>query len=206
MMLAIQRSSSCEYPLGYEPTFPPHALLLDHEKAHGDIFVSLMLSGRLTGWDRAERPQLRDDGKFYIDDDLYYLEVEMENHGIDRLAEKVARYKKHFRESQESFHVLFVMKQSLDKILKVFESERTTPHYRACLLDELVASPMTASLHHLGGKRPSKKSSKRHSKHVLNAYPGPICKNIIIHRDTGITLPDYCLFCLVLPSAQSRLP
>lgn len=100
-----------------------------------------MVSGRLTGWDRSERSNLRDDAQFFIDDDLYYLEVEMESHGVDRLADKVVRYKKHFRETGEAFHVLFVMKESLDKIHGVFDSEQTTVHYRACLLSEIIANP-----------------------------------------------------------------
>lgn len=127
--------------LGHKPTTTIHPLLFEHEKAIGDVFVSLMVSGRLTGWDRGERPSLRDDAQFFIDDDLYYLEVEMENHGADRLADKVVRYKKHFRETGEAFHVLFVMKESLDKIHGVFDSERTTTHYKACLLSEIVESP-----------------------------------------------------------------
>jgi hypothetical protein len=140
------KKSKIAQKLGYEPTQPVHPLLLDHEKAQGDIFVSLMLSGRLTGWDRDER-SLKDDAKFWIDDDAYYLEVEMENHGMDRLTDKVVRYKKYFRETHEAFHVLFVMKQSTDKILSVFEAENTTTHYKACLLDEVIANPLTAQLH-----------------------------------------------------------
>lgn len=127
--------------LGYKPTPTIHPLFFEHERAIGDVFVSLMVSGHLTGWDRGERPHLRDDAQFFIDEDLYYLEVEMENHGADRLADKVVRYKKHFRETGEAFHVLFVMKESLDKIRGVFDSERVTTHYRACLLSEVTANP-----------------------------------------------------------------
>jgi len=129
--------------LGYKPTSTIHPLLFEHERAIGDVFVSLATSGHLTGWDRGERPQLRDDAQFFIDDDLYYLEVEMENHGVDRLADKLARYRKHFRETGEAFHVLFVMKESVDKIRGVFAVERTTAHYKACLLSEIVTSPST---------------------------------------------------------------
>lgn len=126
---------------GYKPTPPIHPLYFEHEKAIGDIFVSLMISGHLTGWDRSDRPSLRDDAQFYIDEDLYYLEMEMGNHGVDRLTEKVVRYKKHFRETGERFHTLFVMRDSLEKIESVFEEERVTNHYRACLFEQITASP-----------------------------------------------------------------
>jgi hypothetical protein len=127
--------------LGYKSTPPIHPLYFEHEKAIGDVFVSLAISGHLTGWDRSDRPKLRDDAQFYIDDNLFYLEVEMGNHGIDRLTEKVVRYKKYFRETGEPFHVLFVMKDDLAKIQNVFASERTTIHYKSCLLEEVVTNP-----------------------------------------------------------------
>jgi hypothetical protein len=126
--------------LGFKPTQPIHPLYFEHEKAIGDIFVALAISGHLTGWDRTDR-KLKDDAQFYIDDDLYYLEMEMGNHGVDRLTEKVERYQHHYRETGERFTGLFVMSESLETIRKVFEAKRTTPHYRACVLSELVDHP-----------------------------------------------------------------
>lgn len=127
--------------LGYKPTPPIHPLYFEHEKAIGDIFVSLMVSGHLTGWDRTDRPDLRDDAQFFIDEDLYYLEMEMGNHGTERLTEKVVRYKKYFRETGERFNVLFVMFEDTAKIDAVIESERVSSHYRSCVLSDIIARP-----------------------------------------------------------------
>jgi hypothetical protein len=127
--------------LGFKPTQPIHPLYFDHEKAIGDIFVTLAVSGHLTGWDRSDR-KLKDDAQFNIDEDLYYLEMEMGNHGQAGLTEKVVRYKTHFRETGEQFQVLFVMNESAETIQRVFETERTTSHYQACLLSEIVSNPL----------------------------------------------------------------
>jgi len=127
--------------LGHKPTPPIHPLYFEHEKAIGDIFVSLAVSGHLTEWDRDDRPSLRDDARFSIDQDTYYLEMEMGNHGADRLTEKVVRYKKYFRETGERFNVLFVMFEDANKIEHVLESERVTSHYQACLLADIVDNP-----------------------------------------------------------------
>jgi hypothetical protein len=125
---------------GFKPTQPIHPLYFEHEKAIGNIFVELALTGHLTGWDRTDR-KLKDDAQFSIDENLYYLEMEMGNHGPAALTEKVVRYKSHFRETEERFHVLFVMNETAQTIKKVFETERTTPHYQACLLSEILSNP-----------------------------------------------------------------
>ena len=76
--------------LGYQPPGKLRPMFYEHEKAHGEVFVSLALCYdlNLNEWDRAENQFLRNDGHFVVGDDFYFLEVEMDNHGADRLAEK----------------------------------------------------------------------------------------------------------------------
>lgn len=127
--------------LGYQSPGKLRPMFYEHEKAHGEVFVSLALCHdlNLNEWERAENQFLRNDGHFMVGDDFYFLEVEMDNHGAERLTEKVDRYRAYYRETQERFSVLFVFQTEAkrDAVIDLFGVLKVTKHYRAVTIEEI---------------------------------------------------------------------
>lgn len=141
------RSSKVSRQLGYEPTGFMHPIFYDHEKAHGDVFVSLALTGHLTHYERKENQTLRNDGEFAISGSFHYLEVEMGTHGDSKIEEKLKRYFKHFGTGNQ-FQVLFVVPDEayLERVVGVFDNAGASKHYKAVVFGDVYRNALTAEI------------------------------------------------------------
>ena len=134
--------------LGYKSTnWEIHSSLYDHEKACADIFISLALTDTLMEWggEGNQKSGLRHDRKFRIDDRIFYLEVERDSQGADKLRDKLARYVKHYREKEEPFHVLFTVNNEteLERLIYLFEEKRLNNSYAAVIHQDFISSPLS---------------------------------------------------------------
>jgi hypothetical protein len=137
--------------LGYiAPKSDIHKYNYDHTKRAGDIFVSLALSGSLYLWEgEGNRPDLRWDRKFAVDDRDFYLEVETGSQDIGKLRLKTERYLRYWEEIHEPFNVLFTVGSDagMRKVLTLFTEYRLNNHYMVVSQSDFVSSPFTADIY-----------------------------------------------------------
>lgn len=144
-----------KHPLNEEQGFAPpkaevHRYKYEHEKDCGDIFVSLALTGNLLLWEGEGRAikGFRHDRKFSLDKLDWYLENERGTQAPTVLRGKLDQYIKHYRETKEMFHVLFVVQDedAVSQIVYLFEEYRLPNFYWACVFDQFVSDPLTAQI------------------------------------------------------------
>lgn len=125
---------------GYTPPKSEiHRFKYEHEKACGDVFVTLALTGKLFGWEAHKKIS-----KEIIPDRMadyggtVYIEVEMGSQ--DKIREKAEAYRKYFYETKEQFQVWFLVDS--DKLYQSgLEDLRNYPRqYSIQKLDEFHAS------------------------------------------------------------------
>ena len=136
---------------GFEVTnWKVHSNMYFHEKDCSEIFVSLVLTERLNKWlgEGDQKQGFRHDRKFQFNWKWYYLEVERGSQKKPDWQGKIISYQKLYRETKESFHVLFAMRdeESVNEMITIFEQMKCTNHYVATTISELVADPLTARL------------------------------------------------------------
>jgi hypothetical protein len=87
-----------------------HTFKYEHEKACADVFVTLVLSGKLLNWEQHKKI-----GKSIIPDrtadtgKMAYIEVEMGSQ--NKIREKAEAYKQYFHETKQHFNVWFLVKE-----------------------------------------------------------------------------------------------
>lgn len=129
-----------------------HGSLYDHEKTAAEIFVSLVLTGRLEKWEGEgdQKFGVRYDRMFKILDDprIVYLEVEMGNHGKPILSAKILAYQKLYRETKQKFCVLFAMltEKEVRNMIKLFAELNAPNHYWSVVTAELIDNPLEARI------------------------------------------------------------
>jgi hypothetical protein len=96
---------------GYTPPKSEiHTFKYEHEKACGDVFVTLILTKKLYGWEMHKKI-----GKDIIPDrtadydGTVYIEVEMGSQ--NKIRQKAESYMRYFRETREAFDVWFLVKE-----------------------------------------------------------------------------------------------
>ena len=134
---------------GVTPTnWKIHRSLYEHEKSCGDIFVSLVLTGRLVEWqgEGDQKAGFRHDRLFRIDDPVNYLEEERGNQGLGKLRDKLTHYADHFRKNRQPFNVLFAVdtEPEIERLAGLFEEFKLGNSYGVVLQDELVLDPLSA--------------------------------------------------------------
>lgn len=98
--------------LGYEPPRAEiHTYKYEHEKACADVFVSLVLSGKLIGWEQHKKIGGIIPDRTATLDGTVYIEVEMGSQ--DKIRQKAESYKKYFQETRQQFDVWFLVKDQL---------------------------------------------------------------------------------------------
>ena len=113
-----------------------HSHFYPHEKLCGDVFVQLVLTGNLHGW---EHKRLNDDIKpdrtFYYGDDLVFLEAERGSHNESTIRQKIQNYQQHWRETKARFKVLFVSRT--DQHYQMIARNLSHPAYTVIHIDDL---------------------------------------------------------------------
>lgn len=134
--------------LGYTPPKSEiHALLYEHEKSLGDVFVSLVLTERLVNWQTEgdQKIGLRYDRLFQIDERKFYVERETGSQGKDKLRTKLRRYQAHYQKTHESFHVL-VLAEEAELYLSIFEELRLSSHYGVAIFSDFIKDPLNTEI------------------------------------------------------------
>lgn len=129
-----------------------HSALYEHEKACADIFVSLALTDTLLEWqgEGDQKAGFRHDRLFRLGDPIIYLEMEMGNHGPEKLRGKVARYVELERRMRKSFNVVFSFRTEpeVEAMAGIFVECGASRQYGSVLHSELVGAPLTARVTH----------------------------------------------------------
>jgi hypothetical protein len=122
--------------MGYEPPRSEiHTFKYEHEKTCADVFVTLVLTGKLLSW--AVHKKL---GKNIIPDrtaDLgktVYIEVEMGSQ--DKIWQKANAYRQYFTDNRKPFEVWFLVKDEAQLARAEQDLADFPSHYRASLLSQ----------------------------------------------------------------------
>lgn len=135
--------------LGYiPPKAEIHAFKYDHEKDCADVFVSLAITEGLYEWqgEGDQRGGFRHDRLFRVCPCTYYLERERGSQGPDKLRAKIERYMKHYKQSEESFNVLFTVdtEPEIERLGSLFKEFGLGNSYQIALHQEFVDDPLEA--------------------------------------------------------------
>ncbi len=135
-----------------QTTWKIHSTLYEHEKACGDVFVSLAITNSLLEWqgEGDQKSGFRHDRLFRFSDSINYLEMEMGNHGKDTLRGKVKHYLDLFRKTRKPFNVLFSLptEQGVEDMVGIFDELGVGKQYGAVLQSELVKDALSARVTH----------------------------------------------------------
>jgi hypothetical protein len=156
--------------LGVSPTlWKVHSSLYEHEKACGELFVSLAVTNQLWLWEGEgdQKQGFRHDRVFQLfssDDPVWYLEEETGSQSEGKWRGKVENYLRLFRETRQPFNVLFDMPDAdyVSRILAVFGEYQLRVQYAAAVHGELVNDPLGASLFTNKGPKTFSNYSSKH--------------------------------------------
>lgn len=157
-----------EFGIDY-PRFEIHRFKYEHEKACGDVFVSLALTNQLFEWtgEGDQKSGFRHDRKFALQGLPWYLEHEEGNHVQNILREKLTRYFQLWSQTHEPFGVLFTVKQpeTFDLLLSLFKELHLPASYCVTLHSDFVSDPLNAEL-------TSRNATQKTSNHPYNQILG----------------------------------
>jgi hypothetical protein len=116
-----------------------HTFKYEHEKLCADIFVLIYLSGNLYSWGQKKLKGIIPDRYFEYGDQLVYLELERGTQDQKRIVKKLQAYKNWFRETNEKFHVWFIVtdERTHKMISDLLQNEPRA--YRVYTLDKLIS-------------------------------------------------------------------
>lgn len=137
------------HKLGYSPPNKEiHPLFYEHEIIRGDAFVSAALSGHLLEWEW--EPVVK---KFVPDvlarfsDPIIYIEVERGKQNKAKLIKKIENYLNLFRETRETFYVLFIVADDLvDLMERIFEEMNLPQKYMFVTANAFIQDVLNAPL------------------------------------------------------------
>jgi hypothetical protein len=135
--------------LGYEPPRAEvHAFKYEHEKECAEVFVALALTGKLYGWKAHKRISkgIIPDRTANLQNNKYYIEVERGTQ--DKIASKTENYRRYFRETNEEFNVLYLVKdeKTLEDSVAKLEETGASGHYLVSVFSEFTSDPLNAIL------------------------------------------------------------
>jgi Replication-relaxation len=132
------------------PRFEVHRFKYEHEKACGDVFVSLALSNQLYEWEGEgdQKSGFRHDRKFSMLGATWYLEHEEGNHVQKILREKLMRYMELWRQTRQPFGVLFTVKEAntYELLLSLFNELQIPAAYCVTLHSSFTLNPLNAEI------------------------------------------------------------
>lgn len=122
--------------LGYKPPKDEiHYTKYEHEKACADVFVTLALTGKLTGWEikKAISKAIIPDRIAYYGGTIY---VEVETGSKDEIKQKAEAYRQYYFDTKEQFDVWFLVGTTklYDKGLHYLAS--FSNHYSLQMIDD----------------------------------------------------------------------
>jgi hypothetical protein len=129
-----------------------HASLYEHEKACGDVFVTLVVTGKLWGWggEGNQEAGFRHDRSFklYADLPVWYLEMETGSQKEGTWRVKLDNYVRLSREVKEPFIVLFTMpdEKAMDSIIRLYGEYKLGDRYAVCVHEDLVQYGLKAGI------------------------------------------------------------
>ena len=123
---------------GYSPAPDIHTFKYEHEKACGDVFVSLALTGKLYSWQAHKRIGRVIPDRIAEMEDMIYIEVEMGSQ--NKIKSKATLYQQLYRETREPFQVLFVVQTDKQLQNARKELEGFTSHYRVEMLSDMTGN------------------------------------------------------------------
>lgn len=130
------------------PRSEVHTFKYEHEKACAEVFVSLALTARLYDWQAHRRiskgiipDRLADFGNR-----IFYLEIERGTQ--DKIVLKTENYRRFWRETNEDFYVLFLVKdeKTLEDAVRKLEGTNAADHYLVGVFSEFTDDPLNAIL------------------------------------------------------------
>lgn len=130
------------------PRSEVHTFKYEHEKECAEVFVALALSGKLHGWEAHKRISkgIIPDRIAHLPNGTYYLEIERGTQ--DKIASKTENYRKYWRETNEQFQVLYLVKdeKTLEDSVRKLEEINASGHYLVGVFSEFKEDPMNAIL------------------------------------------------------------
>ena len=118
---------------GMPPKSEIHTFKYEHEKACADVFVTLILTGKLIGWEQHKKIGSIIPDRTAELDGTVYIEVEMGSKS--EIRQKAENYKRYYHETRERFSVWFLVKHQW-QYDEGLEDLRTFPNnYSIELLD-----------------------------------------------------------------------
>lgn len=135
--------------LGYEPPRAEvHTFKYEHEKECAEVFVSLALTGKLYGWQVHKRISkgIIPDRIANLKSSIFYFEIERGTQ--DKIVAKTENYRKYFRETNESFSVVYLVKdeKTLEDSVRKLEETGASGHYLVGVFSEFTEDPDKALL------------------------------------------------------------
>lgn len=106
------------------PSSEIHTFKYEHEKDCAEIFVALMLDDCVSNWipHKKLRTGLIPDRTLIVDNLTLHIENERGTQGSAKILKKIERYKNYWRETGDSFQVLFLVKDSTDSFTDHFKA------------------------------------------------------------------------------------
>lgn len=108
-----------------------------------EVFVSLALTERLYGWQSHKRISkgIIPDRIANLENRIFYLEIERGTQ--DKINQKTENYRQFWRETNEEFHVLYLVKdeKTLEDSVRKLEEINASRHYLACVFLEFTEDP-----------------------------------------------------------------
>ena len=112
------------------------------------MFVALALTGKLYGWQAHKRISkgIIPDRIANLQSNKYYLEIERGTQ--DKIASKTENYRRYFRETNEEFSVLFLVKdeKTLEDSVRKLGETGASGHYLVGVFSEFTEDPLNAIL------------------------------------------------------------
>lgn len=150
------------------PRADVHRYLYEHEKACGDVFVSLALTNQLYEWEGEgdQKSGFRHDRKFSLQGAPWYLEHEQGNQKYKVLRAKLERYCQLWSSNREPFGVLFTVKdqETFDLLLSLFKELELPPMYSVAFHSQFVSAPLNCPIS-------SRTINQIFSNHLYNQLP-----------------------------------
>lgn len=113
-----------------------------------EVFVALALTGKLYGWQSHKRISkgIIPDRIANIENHLFYLEIERGTQ--DKIAQKTENYRRYWRETNEEFSVLYLVKdeKTLEDSVRKLEAINASDHYLVGVFSEFTNDPLNAIL------------------------------------------------------------
>lgn len=128
------------------PASEIHTFKYEHEKECAEVFVSMILAGCVSEWHQHKRlgTGIIPDRTVEVDGMVLHIENERGTQGAAKVMRKLERYRNHWRETQDEFQVLFLVKDDPKGFTELFKEVRVP--YFAAAFDQFL-DPLECVVH-----------------------------------------------------------